>query len=401
MGKKDAAVCSWFAAFINDYNPELASNLMWFWNSSGKPVRANGDHSGPESDPHTLQYIFHNPEIKPLPYKQESKLLPNVGIVFHSYSETGKGSYLLLKAGRVHSHHDADEGSFHYFGRGVPLALDGLPLMNLKQDGSAEKHNVISFDKPGRPGGRVKTFVSHPECDYVFAELAPRHYDCDAMYIDNHHRSGFNREIIMVKASRPGGIEYLVLKDTAIGPDSCQWNLDVLSRKPILTSDNRIWFPGHEENGFQMGLEVIMLEPEKPEIRFEEGILGNKYKSENRDLVNWSVNWSVVEHWMAHAHTGPGTTFLTVLFPRKDSESSPDVTYIHRDETLIVRHDEGKDIIFVRSNNDLPVVVENIKFHGRTGATIFRNGKTSTILLDGKKIGFCKQYQEMSKFLKP
>jgi len=55
-------------------------------------------------------------------------VLPHVACAAQPRGTT-QASYLFLKAGRVHSHHDEDEGSFHYF-VGASLALDGLRLAN-------------------------------------------------------------------------------------------------------------------------------------------------------------------------------------------------------------------------------------------------------------------------------
>ncbi len=382
--KKTAQVCAWLAAFVNDVDPELASNLMWFWNQTGRPISANGDHSGPKADPHTFHYIFSNPWIRPLPYEQRSKLLPRVGAVLHSHTDSGKGSFLLLKSGPVHSHHDADEGAIHYVGRGVPLANDGLPLVNINYEQSAELHNVISFDKPGQPTGSVEKFFSSDACDYVRAVVAPRAYACDAMFMDGSHESGFIREIMMVKSAVPGGVEYIVLKDRVLGPDMCQWNIDVLSRKPEVLGGGRVWFPGHEREGFGMGLDLVMFQPEKPEFRIEEGILGDDHKGDNLSKPKCpDLEWLVVEHWNIHVPAAPGTTFLALLFPRRRQEKAPVVQYYGREEVISVRHGEGSDLIFLRSN-PLPLHFDRFVFQGAAGLVSERNGRSVLSKADAK-----------------
>jgi hypothetical protein len=382
--KKTAQVCAWIAAFINDKNPELASNLMWFWNQTGRPISANGDHSGPKADPHTFNYIFSNPWIKPAPYGQQSKLLPRVGAVLHSHTEGGKGSFLLLKSGSVHSHHDADEGSFHYVGRGVPLMNDGLPLMNVHYEPSAALHNVISFDKPGQPTGKVEKFFTSPACDYIRAVIAPRAYACDAMFMDNSHESGFIREILMVKSAVPGGVEYLVVKDRVVGPNPCQWNIDVLSRKPEILADGHVWFPGHDQKGFGMGLDVMLFQPDKPQIRIEEGLLGEDYKAQNFSKPKeHDLEWLAVEHWNMHVPAVPGTTFTAMLFPRRHDEKAPEMRYFGREEVLSIKHADGSDIIFLRIN-PVPLHFDRFIFQGSAGLVSTRNGKTVLSKADAK-----------------
>ena len=188
----------------------------------------------------TRHFVFHDPTIPAIAPVPASADLPHVGAVLRSHGGGEGGSYLFLKAGRVHSHHEEDEGSFHYFGRGVPLALDGLTLCNIA---TAAQHNAVSFASYGQPSGLVEYFTTTLEVDYVRARIAPRAFACDAMYIDDTHRSGFIRELMLVKSPVPGGIEYLVVKDTVSGPDDCQWNLDVLSRQPSLDVAGIVRFP--------------------------------------------------------------------------------------------------------------------------------------------------------------
>ncbi len=377
---KQPPLFSWLAGFVKDADPELASNLMWAWRAVGSPVHNSPDHSGPTANPFTRQYLMHDPTIEPVMPPRESHELPHVGAVLRSHDASGRGSYLFLKAGRVHSHHDDDEGSFHYFGRGVSLALDGLPLQN---GATAAQHNAVTFSLPGQPSGLVEHFATAPEADYVRAVIAPRAFACDAMYYDGQHRSGFTRELLLVKAPAPGGIEYLVVKDTCVGPEAPQWNLDALSLKPEMLGSSHVWFPGHPE--FDMGLDVLFIEPTAPPVEFEAGIVNPKLlTSEGRATIGFlEVDFAVTEHWLLHAPAGPGATFCAVLFPRRPDEPAPTVEYLPREETLAVSHAAGRDLIFLRPNPKLGVSLHGVHFAGRAGLASLRNGIWQTTPLDG------------------
>ncbi len=352
------------AAFVKDSDPTLAANLMWAWRQVGSPVSNSYDHSGITASPITRHYFMLDPTIEPVAPRMESHNLPYVGAVLRSHDRSGRGSFLFLKAGRVHSHHEDDEGSIHYFGRGVPLAVDGLPLMNLQL---AEFHNVVSFARPGQPTAVVEQYTETPGADYVRARMNPRAFPVDGSYFDGLHRSGFTREIVFVRAPQPGGVEYVVLKDSCCGPDPCQWNLDVLSKQPSLTAPGRVWFPGHPE--FGMGLEVVMLEPPDGGILFEQGQVHEPMLTpEGRATLKvGAMDWTVLEHWLMRVPAGPGETFVALLFPRRPEEAAPEVEYLAREETLRVRHGEGQDLIFLRPNPGLQVSLDGVVFAGRAG----------------------------------
>lgn len=375
QAKTQLAMMAWFASFLKKSDRTLAGNLMWAWREMGAPVRNFYDHQGPPANPLTRHYIFHDPSIKPIEPKlplHSSMVLPNVGTIFRTHGLTRKGSYVFLKAGREHSHHDDDEGSFHYFGRGIPLALDGLRLEN---GAPAAEHNTISFDKPGQPTGNVVCFRSTPTADYVRAVMPPRGFCSDSNFPEGAHRSGWERQLLLVKSSKPGGVEYLVVKDVVTGPDAGQWNLDVLSRRPEVRSPSHIWFPGHEE--FEMGMDLFLLEPFGATANIEKGHVNESVVDpvKRAELQSHFSNYAVNEHWITHVHQPPGATFVALLFPRKSSEKEPSVEYLAREETLRITHGEGKDLIFLRPCEQVDTIIEDIDFRGRAGVVCERKGK--------------------------
>lgn len=378
---KAMPVFDWLASFVKKADPTLASNLKWAWRTCGSPVGNLHDHFGPTANVFTRHYLMHDRTIRAVEPKLGSYNLPQVGAVLRSHGNTTRGTYLFIKAGRVHSHHDDDEGAFHYHGRGIPLAVDGLPIQN---GATAEQHNAVTFSKPGQPSGLVERFRTTPLADYVRARIGPRAFCCDSMYVDDNHRSGWEREIVLVKADKPGGIEYLVIKDTCTGPDPCQWNLDVLSRKPQRTRDGRLWFPGHPELG--MGLDVIFVEPSRPVFRIEPGIVNPALFNarERRKLSVGHIAWKTTEHWLLHVPATPGTTFAAVLFPRRASEKAPVVEYLTREESICIRHDEGCDVVFLRPNREVGTSLDGAVFRGRAGIFRKRRKRSELQALDAE-----------------
>jgi len=383
QARKAFLLFSQLASFIKKADPLAASHLMAAWQAMGSPVSEAPDHFGVNANPLTRHYIFHDPSIPAVAQEYGSYDLPNVGAVLRSHGGSDRESYLFLKAGRVHSHHDEDEGSFHYFGRGVPLALDALRVQN---GAEADEHNAVTFGKPGQPSGLVECFRSTEVADYVRAVVAPRGYCCDANYVDDTHRSGWTREIVFVKSAKPGGVEYVIIKDSVVGPDPCQWNLDVLSREPKLHGNGHIWFPGHK--AFNMGLDVLVLEPTTPAIKLSRGIVNPDLLSaaSRCKLADYLCNPTVTEHWLLHMPAAPGTTFVTGLFPRREREMSPVIEYATREETIRVRHAEGSDLIFLRPNPVVGTSLAGIVFQGRAGICYERGAQRVVQPLDAKQM---------------
>ncbi len=370
--RKALSWAPWLAAFLKERDPELAGHLMWAWRATGSFVHRNHDHSGPAAEPLTLHYIFHDPSIREIRPCLTSRFLPNVGAVLRSHDTSRKGSYVFFKAGRVHCHHEEDEGSFHYYARGVPMALDGLPLQN---GTPRHQHNAVTFARPGQPTMNVECFSTTSLADYVRGRVTPRGFCSDTMYVDGSHRNGWEREIVLIKADRPGGVEYLVIKDAVCGPDECMWNLDVLSRKPAVRSAGSVWFPGHAGRGFGIGLDVLILEPSKPAVRVERGRVSRDVTNQRlrRELKNAAggsgvrLLYDVVEHWLMHVSGPAGSTFLVVLFPRRQNEMAPIVRYLEREGTIEITHSEGSDLVFLRPNPAIEVNLEGVVFKGRAG----------------------------------
>lgn len=394
--KKAFTVFDWLASFIRKSDPALASQLKWAWRACGSPVGNMHDHFGPTANPYSRHYLFHDPTIQPAEPKLASCNLPYVGAVLRSHDGSDESSYVFLKAGRVHSHHDEDEGSFHFFGRGVPLALDGLPIQN---GATAEQHNAVTFGKYGQPTGIVECFKTTASVDYVRARIAPRAFCCDANYVDGTHRSGWERELMLVKAPQPGGIEYLVVKDTCVGPEPCQWNFDVLSRKPKQLAAGHLWFPGHKE--FDMGLDVILCEPFQSKIQLEQGIVNPLLLNarDRKKIPAGHLTWTVTEHWLMHVPAVPGTTFMAVLFPRRPSEDAPVVEYLTREETISIRHGEGRELVFLRPNRMVGTNIDGVVFKGRAGVFSERRKRSVAQMLDAESMQVVDYPDEMYRLL--
>lgn len=377
-------IMDWLATFVQDTAPELAQNLKWAWQECGSPVGNFHDHFGEAANPFTRHNVFHNPEIAPRKPTLGTRDFTPSGAVLRTEGE----SYVFLKSGRIRYHHHDDEGSFHYYGRGVPLALDALSLSN-GQPGT--DHNKLTFEggesspaRGERTRSSIERLVSTPTADYVRIQ-ATVWTDPDAHRTNQWKRRNlWERSLILVRASRPGGAEYLVIKDSTLGPDAATWNLDVLSRKPIRSAKNRLWFPGMAT--FAMGLEVIFAAPASPEITLEKGgvdpLAFEDWKRKTPSVTR--VSWKETEHWLAHAAAPANSGFLTVLFPRRKGEASPVITYMESEGALQIRHFDGEDILFLPDDPEREIRCFHLRFQGAAGLASRRSGSSRLEPLDAR-----------------
>jgi len=118
-----------------------------------------------------------------------------------------------------------------------------------------------------------------------------------------------------------------------------------------------------------MGLDVILCEPFQANIQLEPGIVNPQLLNarERNKLPAGHAAWTITEHWLMHVPAGPGTTFVAVLFPRRPTEPQPVIEYLSREETISIRHHEGRELIFLRPNPMVGTNIDGVVFKGRAG----------------------------------
>jgi hypothetical protein len=104
---------------LKDANPQLAAESAWAWRQAGaaKPTVEMG------VIPHLL---VADPTVEPRVPVLASRRLRGFGAILRNHFPSDKETYLAIKASRIYSHHQPDEGAIHLFGRGVPIVLDAL-----------------------------------------------------------------------------------------------------------------------------------------------------------------------------------------------------------------------------------------------------------------------------------
>jgi hypothetical protein len=371
----------WNANLQQDLNPDLAAWSHWAWNESGQQP----------------DYIHFLPFTMFLAKKEfttavpplQSKPLQDFGYIFRNHFPSDKETYMSFKAGNFYFHYDQDEGSFHMFGKGVPLAADGLELIGYTK---ANVHNMVEIPEPGgKPGdywgacprgGEMANHFESPAVDWAQGFFAKENNRKADMIVAQLHTTDWRRDIVLVKAKNPEDAEYFAVYDNLNGPDKSFWNLDVHSEEPTIEPAANgtlctVRYPGIRKPQFNVGMDLIFITPASPVIEKVKGTI-------NKDQVG---SFPQVEHWQIHSPRSPNEDTFTILFPRRPNTPAPKVTSILDGKGCIVEHPNGRDIIIL---SPVPVTyaANGVEFTGRCAVVRDRPGEGSITLLDGSRLAF-------------
>jgi hypothetical protein len=253
----------WNANTFQKIQPDLAAWSHWAWLECGEP-----------SDHHYLipfNNFYANPlfdaQVPPL----QSKPLEGFGYIFRNHFPSKQETYMSFKCGYYYYHHDGDEGSFHMYGKGVPLACDGLELIGYT---TPHSHNMIEIPEPGgKPGsywyaiprgGVLTGHLESPVVDWSSGFFAKENTRKAEFIVSKLHTTDWRRDVMLVKSPDPEGAEYFVIADHLSGPDNSIWNLDVHSEEPTIETVGglpTVRFPGIRKPQYNCGLDVIFVTP--------------------------------------------------------------------------------------------------------------------------------------------
>ncbi|MHB9022745.1 MAG: hypothetical protein ACYC7E_01015 [Armatimonadota bacterium] len=367
----------WNALQLQEVDPKLAAESHWAWLECGQTA-----------DYHYLMpvnFLWANKDFASKAPELHSRPLDGFGYIFRNHFPSDTETYMSFKAGRVFYHHDGDEGSFHMFGKGVPLAVDGLELIAHARPSNHNSVEIIhpeEYAKGGYPrGGAVTAHFESPAVDWAQGFFAKEQTRRAEFMVSSLHHTDWQRDLLLVKSKNPDGAEYFVVCDQLMGPEPSTWNLDVHSEEPAVEQApgalTTIRFPGIRKPKFNVGLDVIIVTPATPTI---EKVKGNI----NKDQL---PNFPVIEHWFIHSPRAPREGTLAILYPRRPNQPAAKVTALLDGKGCIVEHPEGRDIIFA---SPVPVRYQGngVEFSGRYAVVRDRAGDQSLTLLDGASLSF-------------
>ncbi|MHB9023338.1 MAG: hypothetical protein ACYC7E_04075 [Armatimonadota bacterium] len=367
----------WNANLQQQVNPELAAWSHWAWRQTGE-----------QPDYHHLipfNMFLANKDFPEKVPPLQSKPLKDFGYIFRNHFPSDKETYMSFKAGNFFYHHDGDEGSFHMYAKGVPLAADGLELIGYTK---ANVHNMVEIPEgettswTSPRGGELIEHLESPEVDWAAGFFAKENTRKSEFIVQKLHTTDWRRDIVLIKAKNPEDAEYFAVYDNLSGPDKSIWNLDVHSEEPTIeeataTTPATVRYPGIRKPQFNLGLDVIFVTPANPAITMEKGTI-NKAQL---------PAFPIIEHWFIRSPRAPKEDTFTILFPRRPDQPAAKVTPLLDGKACIVEHQNGRDIIFA---SPVPVSYKgnDVEFTGRYAVIRDRAGDKSLTLLEGTTLSF-------------
>ncbi len=148
-------ILAWAAGQYGRNNPTLAVKLAEAWKRGGSFVGGRGMAA-------VLGLELGLPHVRPKPFEAKSRALPEFGALLR-HGDT----YVLYKHGPHYQHYDADEGSFSWYWKGIPLCVDWGSQYH-PNFGQPWYHNRVSLaHREEGERGQVVWFRSKPAFDYV------------------------------------------------------------------------------------------------------------------------------------------------------------------------------------------------------------------------------------------
>jgi hypothetical protein len=307
----------------------------------------------------------------------------------------GEETYFLLKSGAAENHYDPDELSFHYYARGVPMALD-YGCMYFPSINQPWYHNRISFDHRSEYArGDLTDFVALDAADYVAGEMAINYLErVPATPDDKHGRadqqppqkvdsSAWERRVLLSRAG-----DYVVISDRLDSTLPTDWSLHVLATGANVAG-NRVHFPG------QLGVDLDLYLDGRPNDQLVTGQWNHSHEKDGAGRKYCSLQPIVdVAHETQHfvrLHRGPGEDYRALLLPRKPDDPPVSVDLLECGFRLSGAGWEEWALLngplTVVAEEQWPIVADDeVRFRGRAGLIRRTPEATTLCLLSGDRL---------------
>jgi hypothetical protein len=404
-------IFAWAANIGKEYSA-FSRRMMRAWKACGSP--AFGWHAHVDwlsvlalTDPFL-------PSTRPQP--RPSRALPGYGAVLRSGYGTAQETYLLFKAGPVRGHYHWDEGSFHLYARGAPMALDWGSMYFPRAD-QPWWHNRISLDHraeaavhgpDGRHVAELTDFASVGSADLAMSKMVIRglarqpeirenrpHTSADYEPPQEITPSVWRRSVMLLKQP-----DYVVARDDLESPYPSDWSLHVLADRAT-QAGARICLAG--QHG--MALDLFFVAPRKPRAHI--GEWGFAYHDFSCDQAAWEYWHEVLDlpafagHSCLPVHPSvpegdergrfvrvgqaSGRPYFVVLFPRRPHEAAPSIRAWAGGDGFKLSLGARREWVWLAAQERTFEDGERA-FNGRAGAIRHDGEARELILLDGTRL---------------
>lgn len=378
-------VFAWMAT-LSKQDPEFAGRMMYAWERTGHMLV--GVHNLGPGAGWTFPLTLVDPSIPsvaPQPVLQ-SKRFPGFGVILRNNNGTDHESMVWYKHGIAGGHYDQDEGTFHWYARGIPLSLD-FGSMYQPSISQPWYHNTLAFDhKCVWNPGDVSSLVSFDGLDYLASQITVRNVQAQPEIPGDPVPAGMDdsikhavefvawrRQLIMVK-----GPDYLVLRDDlkdGWNQVGTEWAIQVLADKVQVT-------PGRAEFVGQLGMDLAVVFADPAQAKLATGEWSHKGQNYPDWMTEFPMGPMGERQISLHAYQPANGNYLAVLFPYKHEGEAPARITPLSAHTVRVEHPGGDDLVFFGDKWGA-YEAEGIRFSGRV-AVVRRQPKQVTVwLLEG------------------
>ena len=369
------------AAGFKETDPEFAAQCMAMYRhyygeaGSGDLVQdvLQVDQSVPAADLKAMDWSSH--------------AYPGFGAVLRSRFGTPGEAFATLKCGQARGHYQGDELSFHFFGAGMPLALDWHCGYQPRPD-QEHMHNRVNLgDNENMDAvGKVIAFRTADAADLAVGEARSKRlrkmprYAHEIVWQASYPRrtladeAVYRRYLMLVKHTDGSGLEdYLVVRDELDSSEPATFNLFVLARTAE-QNGREVRFDG------QLAADAVLYfaAPNPEKVEFDRWSWPKQDSSSMipPDFKIGADRWTKgeLQQWV-RVTAKPGEPFLAVLYPYRKGAAVP------RFEPL----DGGKGVRVTLGQETEDVLVASDPGEGVGGqAVVRRAGKTTVVLKAGE-----------------
>ncbi len=315
----------------------------------------------------------------------KSRQYPGFGAVLRSRFGTPGETFATFKCGSARGHYQGDELSFHFYGAGMPIALDWHCGYKPRPD-QEHMHNRVNLgdDENMDAVGEMLAFRSTDAADVAVGQVEtgrlrkmPR-YAHQIVWQASYPRrtlerqARYRRYLMLVKHPENSALQdYLVVRDELDAAEPATFNLFVLARG-VERKDRILHFDG------QLDADAVLYvaTPEPRKVKLDRWAWPKQDESSliPKDFRIGEDRWTrgELQQW-ARIAARPGEDFLAVLYPYRKGEKMPRFEALNGGRGLRVSlGDESEDVYLATDPPD-----------GAGGQAVVKRGRDRTVVLEG------------------
>ena len=264
-----------------------------------------------------------------------SREFPGFGAVLRSRFGDPEEAFASFKCGPARGHYQGDELSFHFFGAGMPIALDWHCGYKPRPD-QEHMHNRVNLgdDENMDAVGELVAFRTTDAGDLAVGQVKSAHlrkmprYAHEITWQASYPRRALTSEarlrrfLLLVKHPAEGPMaDYLVIRDEPASSEPATFNLFVLARS-VERDGRRFDFDG------QLAADAVayFVAPEPERVRLDRWAWPKQDESSMipEDFQVGKDRWRVgeLQQWV-RVSASPGDPFLVVLYPYRKGTPAP------------------------------------------------------------------------------